>query len=226
MRARRDRAASGRARRDADRCRGATSARAAAARSARDCSPLDSSTCTKRCSSPPSIAGSKTTSTVKRGKPGQRIGVDDEPVVGAVELHRRSRVGLDDARRADDGHGMAANPLQVVDAATRPAPRPAAACATRLPAPAAHRDGKTIAHDDHGCADGSRQTRRWQRVGVMLTQRHGSQRDGSARSCCGCTPRSKCPSAVGSGYGDVSVSSPTCVREKSPGATVVEPSPL
>jgi hypothetical protein len=34
------------------------------------------------------------------------------------------------------------------------------------------------------------------------------------------------PTIAGSArYGDVSLSSPTCVREKSPGATAFEPSP-
>ena len=80
----------------------------------------------------------------------QRIGFDQQTITLAVELNRRTLIGLNNPWRANDGHRMAADALQIVDV---PLDWPIRAGGRQLrnddcQPQRAHRDGKTIAQDE------------------------------------------------------------------------------
>ena len=75
-----------------------------------------------RCSSMPSASGENSTSRVKRERPASGLRIDQQAVAPAVEGDRRTGVGRDDRRRADDLDRVAADPRQIVDVA-RPTDR-------------------------------------------------------------------------------------------------------
>ncbi len=109
---------------------------------------------------------------------------DQHTVRSAVELHGRTDLGGDHCRRADDLDRVAAEARQVVEAP---------------------------GHDlRRALGGGRRHTQR--EKGDDRKPSHtasASRARESTRPCCGCRPRSKCPSAPDPGNGEVSVSSPT-----------------
>ena len=168
-----------------------------------------SCTCTKRCSSGPPAAGWNTTSMVNRAESRQRVGVDDQAVVDAVELDRGAVGAVDDARRADDLDGVAAD----AGRGCRPATRPAAPGHRRARRVALRRD---TGRDERRQAgdDGQRRHERSSRLG---------RGRGSARPCCGCRPRSRCPSASGRDTARCRSRRRRGSAEKSPGADGLGP---